>query len=370
MSRRLVVSLLSASLLAGLPATAMAQADAGQAETMWAASTKQDARDVVAFAGGYALVGGKDRKPEGKVWLSEDGSGWTRVADQKAFEGAVIRRAAAFEDGLVALGTKGRKLLGWHSEDGQTWTRKTIDSVDKGVELFPDAVIDGPAGLIAVASTVTQDLIGQRWYASANGKRWTSMEPPTDTANGVFLSLDADDTEYIAVGRPLFGPAEGLYWRSPDAVTWEPFDGPENGTLIDLAIGADGSYVAVGQHETTAVPMIWRAEELGAWELVYEAPSDKVTEERLELVEVGGPGFIAGGLTSACPTQRTRSCPIVSLLASPDGREWTPLGIEDGVPGPLHDTQPWAVATDGVSTTVLAWHEERPTEIWTLPVSE
>lgn len=369
MSQRMTASLLSALLLAGLPAAAAAQDDANDAQPMWGAATKQDARDVVAYAGGYALVGGKAKKPEGKVWLSEDGSRWSRVKDDKVFDGAVLRRAAAFEDGLVALGTKGRKLMGWHSADGENWKRKTVDSVDKGVELFPDAVTDGPAGLIAVASTVTQDLIGQRWYASVDGRRWEAIEPPSDTATGVFLSLDSDDDEYVAVGRPLFGPAEGLYWRSSDGVAWEAFDGPDDGYLIDLAIGPEG-YVAVGQHDTTLVPMIWYADELGSWELVYEAPSDKVTEERLELVEVGGPGFIAGGTTSACPTQVGRSCPVLSLLASSDGREWTPLGIPDGVPGPLHDTQPWAVATDGTDTALVAWHEERPAEVWTIPGTE
>ena len=366
MPRRSTATILAAALLVGSSAAAIAQGETAPAP-MWGAATKQDARDVVAYSGGYALVGGKDKKPEGKVWLSADGSSWQRVPEAKAFEGAVIRRASDFEDGVVALGTKGRKLLGWYSPDGQSWQKTTIDTVDKNVELFPDAVTDGPAGLIAVASIVTQDLIGQRFYASVDGREWSQIEPPSDTANGVYVSLEATDEEYIAVGRPLFGPAEGLHWRTPDGITWEPFDGPEDGELTDLAIGADGSFVAVGRHQTTLVPRIWRADELGDWELVYEAPSDKVTEERLELVAAAGPGFIAGGITSACPGQAGRSCPVMSLLASEDGREWSPLGIEDGVPGPLHDTQPWAAATDGTSTTLLAWHDDRPTEVWTIP---
>ena len=368
-SRRLTVSFLCASLLAGSSAAVVAQDEMTDAAPMWDSSAKRDAQDVVSFDDGFVLVGGKDREPDGKVWTSTDGTTWQRV-DDTALDGAVLRRAAAFEDGVVALGTKGRRLLGWYSPDGVAWQRTTIDTVDKGVELFPDAVTDGPAGLIAVASMVTQDLVGQRFYASADGRAWREIEPPSDTATGVFVSLDATDDEYIAVGRPLFAPADGLYWRSADGRSWEGFDGPEDGILIDLAVGADGTFVAVGQHETTLVPMIWRADELGTWEAVYEAPSDKITEERLEIVEASGSGFLAGGTTSACPTQASRSCPILALVASDDGRSWRSLGIEDGVPGPLHDTQPRSIATNGVATTVLAWHDDRPAEVWTVPSAE
>jgi hypothetical protein len=289
------------------------------------------------------------------------------VPDDKVFDGAVLRSAAASDRAVVALGTKGRKLLGWYSPDGETWQRTTIDTVDKGVELFPAALAAGPAGFVAAASTVTQDLAGQRFYASADGRRWQEIEPPSETATGIYRSLDATDDEYILVGRPLYGPPVDLYWRSSDGLDWEPFDGPEDGVLIDLAVGADGSFVAVGTHDTTLVPMIWRADELGTWELVYEAPSDKVTEERLEIVDVTSSGFLAAGTTSACPEQADRFCPVISLLASDDGREWRSLGIEDGVPGPLHDTQALAAATNGANTAVLAWHDVRPTEVWTIP---
>jgi hypothetical protein len=363
------LGLLCAVLAAAVPAGVVAQETPAEGTAMWQTTVKHDARDVVAFGDGYVLVGGRDRQPQGKAWTSADGSTWQRVPDDQVFDGAVLRSAAAFDGGVVALGTEGRKLLGWYSPDGVTWQRTTIDTVDKGVELFPAAVTDGPAGLVAVASMVTQDLAGQRFYVSADGQRWQEVEPPSETATGVYFSLDATDDEYILVGRPFFGPPRDLYWRSPDGLAWEAFEGPQDGVLIDLAVGADGTFVAVGTHDTTLVPMIWRADELGTWEVVYEAPSEKVTEERLEIVAAAGSGFLAGGSTSACPTQESRYCPVLSLLVSDDGREWRALGIEDGVPGPLHDTQPWSVATNGVTTAVLAWHDERPAEVWIIPAS-
>lgn len=367
MSRRLSVSLLSTLLVVGLPAAVSAQDEAMAAEPMWGASVKPDAKDVAALGDGFVIVGGKEREPIGKVWTSPDGTNWTRLEDDDIFDGAVVRRVEAFDGGVVALGTEGRKLVAWHSPDGMAWEKTTIDKVGKGIELFPEALTDGPAGLIAVASMVGQDLIGQRFYGSADGQAWEEIEPPSDTAPGIFVSLESTDDEYFAVARPMFTPDTDLYWRSADGVAWEMFEGPADGILYDLAVADDGTFVAAGQLTDTFASAIWRAEEPGSWELVYTAPSTKETEERLDLVAVGGPGFLAGGSTSACPDQPNRYCPSAAVLASEDGREWRQLGVEDGVPGPLHDTEPVAVAVNGATTVVIAWHDVRPIEVWTLP---
>ena len=336
----------------------------------WRSSVKRDAVDVAAFGDGFVLVGGPLRERQGKVWLSDDGMTWSRVADDAVFDGVALRRVATFDGGIVALGTQGRKLVGLHSPDGTTWTKTDIDRVGKGLELFADAVTDGPAGLIAVASMVAQDLAGQRFYGSEDGRTWEEIEPPSDTAPGIFVSLEATDDEYLALARPLFTPGEDLYWRSSDAVTWETFEGPDGGNLYDLAVGEDGSYVGVGADTETFMPAIWHAAELGAWERVYEVVSSKEPEERLQLAAAGGPGFLVGGSTSSCPMQATRYCPSASVLASADGLEWRALGVEDGVPGPLHDTVPQSIAANGTNTAMVAWHEDRPIEVWMLPPSE
>lgn len=334
---------------------------------MWAASTKKDAFDVAAFGDGFVLVGGERRKPTGKIWLSPDGVSWSRVSEGKLFDGVGLRRVTTFGDGIVALGTQGRRLVALHSPDGRTWTKSTVDRVQKGMDLFPQAVTDGPAGLVAVASMIAQDFAGQRFYASDDGRTWRQIDPPSDTAPGMFVTLESTDDEYLAVARPMFTPGTELLWRSPDAMSWETFDGPAEGTIHDLAIGADGSYVGVGADASGFLPAIWHADELGSWEKVYDSPSMKETEERLDVVAAGGPGFLAGGSTSACPLQASRYCPSASILASADGLQWEALGVEDGVPGPLHDTAPQAIAFNGQSTAVVAWHEDRPMEVWTIP---
>lgn len=370
MSRRMSACLLSALLLAGLPAVAVAQDGSTDPVSTWRTSVKRDASDVAAFGDGFVLIGGANKKPQAKIWLSSDGATWSKVPDDKKFDGVALRRVTASEDGIVALGTQGRKLVGLHSPDGTTWTKTTIDRAEKGMELFPQAITDGPAGHVAVVSMVGQDLAGQRWYGSADGRAWKAIEPPSDTAPGIFVSLESTGEEYLAVARAFFTPGEDLYWRSPDAVTWETFAGPQDGQLHDLAVGADGSFVGVGADEGGFLPAIWQADELGSWERVYDAPSDKETEERLDVVAAGGPGFLAGGSTSSCPTQPDRFCPSASILASADGVAWQPLGVADGVPGPLHDTAPQAIAGNDGSTAMIAWHEDRPHEVWFVPTGE
>jgi hypothetical protein len=368
-SRRSSTAFVLALIVAGLPASVVAQDQAGDVAPMWGTSVKNEARDVTAYSGGFAIVGGKDKKPTGQVWLSPDGSKWTRVQDD-AFDGAIILRVTAFGDGLVALGTKGRKLVGWYSPDGDSWKKSTIDKAGKETELFPQAITDGPAGLIAVASLVAQDLAGQRFYSSTDGRAWKEIDPPADTAPGIFVSLESTDDGYLALARPMFGPSTDLIWSSPDGVTWEALASPDDGFLSDLAVAADGTLVGVGARSDTFTSAIWHQTDAGGWELVWEAPSGKDTEEYLDVVAVGGPGFLAGGSTSTCPDQPSRYCPSAAILASADGSEWQMLGVDDGVPGPLFGTSPIAMATSGGDTVVVVGHANRPVEAWTLPASE
>ena len=226
MSPRLTAPFLSALLLAGLPAAALAQDETTEPAPMWRASVKRDASDVAAFGDGFVLVGGAHRKPEAKIWLSTDGTTWQKVKDTPKFKGVALRRVTSFGDGIVALGTQGRKLVSFHSPDGTTWEKTTIDKVEKGMELFPQAITDGPAGLIAVASMIAQDFAGQRFYGSEDGRTWQEIEPPSETAPGMFVSLESTDDEYLAVARPFFSSGDDFYWRSTDAVSWETFVGP------------------------------------------------------------------------------------------------------------------------------------------------
>jgi photosystem II stability/assembly factor-like uncharacterized protein len=368
MSRRTPLVLLSSLLLIGVSVAVSAQDEAGT--PMWLAAARQGANDVTVFGDEFVVVGGTGRVGA-KVWTSADGATWARVPDDDSFEGAVMRRVAAGDDAVVALGDGGRRLVGWSSTDGASWQRTTIDRAPEGLSLFAQALTHGPAGFLAVASEVGQDLAGQHFYRSSDGRDWSEVDPPMDASGGIFVALESTDDEYLAVARQAFTPGTDLYWRSSDGTTWEPFDGPTEGSLTDIVAGADGAFVGVGLlgEEGGYRSAIWRADELGSWEFVYSAPSAKLDEERLEVVRTGGPGFVAAGSTSACPTQSERFCPMASILVSEDGREWSALGVEDGVPGPMWSPEVHGIAENDGTTVLVVWNREpfRPEEVWTQP---
>jgi hypothetical protein len=370
-SRHSRAAFLSALLLVALPGAAIAQDDASDLGPTWRSVLKKGASDVTAFDNGYVLAGGMIKQASTKVWTSADGRAWSKVSDS-SLKGAPMTRVAAHDGGLVGFGSQGRKLIGWSSADGASWKKSTIDKAGEELMLSPAAVTDGPAGLLMVAHLIGQDLAGQRMYQSSDGQEWTKVDPPLEPSEGIIVSLKADDTEYLAIARSAFDPDREFYWRSPDGATWESFAGPENGWLYDIAIGPEGSYAAVG-HLVSGDEVrsaIWHASELGSWELVHSSPSDKMPEELLNVIEAAGPGFLATGITSDCPGQASRSCPVAAILGSADGVEWAPMGIAEGVPGPLHDTAVSQIASNGDNTVMLAWHQDRPLEVWTQPAAE
>ena len=364
MSRRTNAAILSALLLVGVPGAVIAQEP--QDEPMWPAATKKGAASAAALSDGFLAVGSNRKPLVSKVWESADGSSWSRQESGDQLEGASMSRVEAFGDGAVALGQDGRRLVAFHSPDGSDWARFSVDRADKDMELFPQSLASGPNGLVAVANMVGQDIAGQRFYQSADGEAWTRIATPPET-NGLFVSLKSTPDEYLAIARPGFTPGSDLYWRSTDGVTWETFEGPEDGNIHDIAYG-DGTFVAVGarpEPEEGQRQVVWAASELGDWEVVYSYPSAKETEDRLHRVEAAAPGFVAAGTISGCPVQ-PRTCIEASILVSEDGREWRLLGIPDGVPGPLDATEVISIASDGETTVLVAFHEEGRSELWTL----
>jgi hypothetical protein len=337
---------------------------------MWPTSVKKGVVDVAESGDGFILVGATRKPLASKVWTSADGLSWERAKDD-TFDGAAMVRVEAFDGGIVALGQKGRRLVAWHSTDGSSWKRTTIDKAGDGLSLVPYGLTAGPDGLLAVVSVIGQDIGGQRFYYSPDGREWSVVDPPSADTGGIFTALEGTADEFLAVARPAFSESTNLYWRAPGDLSWESFEGPADGLIHDLATGSDGSFVAVGgiQETDTYRPAIWHATELGEWDLVYTAPSAKETEDRLDVVARGGPGFVAAGTISACPQQEQRYCPTASILVSEDGREWRSLGIVDGVPGPLQETEISSLASDGATTVLVAAHTGRPSEIWTLPAT-
>jgi hypothetical protein len=89
------------------------------------------ARAVAAGGPGYVVVGA-EFETGGVVWLSADGTTWTRPP-REAFAGAALNGVVEVDDELIVVGTIGGRevpnlAVAWRSADGVTWERFEIDS--------------------------------------------------------------------------------------------------------------------------------------------------------------------------------------------------------------------------------------------------
>lgn len=178
-------------------------------------------------AGGFELSG-TDR--DAALWLSSDGTAWSRVSDHATFGGPgqrTIRAVAGYDSRIVAVGYEwsgeqegccdGFLMPGnirpaaWVSEDdGVTWLKASFAEQDRGRML---AVIATENGFIAGGDSV---------WVSSDGVVWTDVGGPK-----LILDLAEIDGDLIAVGETDGGFHAGV-WQSSDGVRWTPVqDGSE-----------------------------------------------------------------------------------------------------------------------------------------------
>jgi hypothetical protein len=190
---------------------------------------------VTTFGDGLVAVGFQrlDGVADGRVWLSDDGEDW-RVVDDPALAGdgaTFLWKVAETPVGLIAVGVSSgpadEDAAVWLSDDGVSWTRVTD----------PDLGGSGDQGAGSIA--VLDDLILIGGWSQENTAVWTSWDgvdwsPPIALPQTGFPSVINDfetvGGQILAVGS--HGTDAGA-WVSSDGVTWVRIEGP--------ALGGDGS---------------------------------------------------------------------------------------------------------------------------------
>jgi len=176
-------------------------------------------RDGFVAAGEVGGVGDFHRRRVAAVWVSEDGTTWTRIPhDEKVFGGKGRQEMfdiAATDDRLVIVGfdeegpccTDARgdhDIAVWTSANGIDWKKRTFG----GGEML--AVAGTPEGFVGV---------GHRGvWTSADGARWERAAK--SDATGVLASLLGlvhTPNGFVAVGSKSDKPAA---WTSPDGAVW------------------------------------------------------------------------------------------------------------------------------------------------------
>jgi hypothetical protein len=220
--------------------------------------------EAVAAAGdGFVAVGWEMSTTQNAlVWVSDDGTAWTRVEDASLVAGdgdgnhLALTGVTAGGPGLIAVGNTGvadcfdcRRPAVWVSEDGLSWQRLgenalDIAAVETSYNGFYRVVADPQTGaLFALAP-------GWGFWASADGLQWHHV---TAAAPGTPLGVAFTPERLVAVG---VGADNAQVWASADGgASWGLVDhgnprfadASEGGGTVMSAVTVFGStFVAVG----------------------------------------------------------------------------------------------------------------------------
>lgn len=285
----------------------------GGAERQYAAAVTAGGPGLVAV--GYDTAGGDE---DAAVWTSPDGTTWTRVPHDEAVFGGPgsdeMFGVVTGGPGLVAVGwgqsDGDDAAVVWVSADGSTWTRLGDNSVfgGPGAQGMAGVVAGGP-GLVAVGFDASGEWEAAVW-TSPDGLTWTRV-PPDETVfggpntqfmNAVTLGgpgLVAVGTDYAEVN------GDGAVWTSPDGLIWTRvphdaavFGGPGNQEMLGVASGSPG-LVAVGRDAAgpDGDAAVWASSDGSAWVRVSEAAVfGGPWHQEMLAVTAGGPGLVAVGL--------------------------------------------------------------------------
>ena len=261
---------------------------------------------------------------------------------------------AALDGGhLVAVGTAaGGRPAAWESFDaGATWsgTWTGPESVD-GEQGAAVGVAAGPAGLVAVGWTGTQDDSGAQTRAAvwaAPGGDPGAWEPvsPSGLEGAVVLHdvLVVEGGGLVVVGRDVSddpGDGDGGIWRSDDGATWRRaatsgLGGPGQQELHRLTRLADGRWLALGRQMRGAqmTPAVWTSPDLSTWTEAGGHPTGSGGVPSVWGVAVLDDGsVVAAGSRPGLPGDPA-GAETALWLAVPDALDrWRPL---DPAPGSL-----------------------------------
>jgi hypothetical protein len=197
-------------------------------------SDSVEVTDVIATDAGWLAVGRQDpacqlscliEPKRALAWTSADGSHWTRVAAQKAFEGGGITAVTRGPEGFVAVGIAARHAAIWTSPDGVGWSRVPDD------RMFGDVGTTGPAAVtatgvathdgivVAVGMTYDGDPASVFAWWSTDGRVWPKGVVDL-AAGGQVFSATATPDGFLAVGPSGGQSCRGGIWASTDGRRW------------------------------------------------------------------------------------------------------------------------------------------------------
>src|SRR5919106_2304820 len=159
--------------------------------------------------------------------------------------GVTLRGVAAFDGGVLAVGSDEDGAAAWTSHDGVAWEPAEVVDADAAQSLV--AVAFAASGLAFGGD----DLGTSPMWTSADGVSWQPAEGGKAGVDGRVNAVVADGDGWIAVGDIVDdetgGAFSGAVWTSSDGRSWEVAKevSLNEGTVSDVAVAGD-TVVVVG----------------------------------------------------------------------------------------------------------------------------
>lgn len=264
-----------------------------------------DLFDVTSTSVGLVAVGYLARDITASAWLSTDARTWRRIVDFPAAEGSQAVAVIDGPAGIVAVGGEGDHAITWRSTDGKRWERAPdAASWHDTTQLRMTAVASSPDGYVAAGYLGgLAGPIEARFWWSEDGLTWFPAGDGTDVmASRVAAVVAGSDGGFVAVGasgdaRSAVGSAA---WTSPDGRTWTrlvPGDALAAGVMRGVTAAGGHGFVAVGSDADSVRAVTWRSPDGSAWEVAPDSASLDNFELKIEMRDVAWDGtrFVAAG---------------------------------------------------------------------------
>jgi hypothetical protein len=228
--------------------------------------------------------------PYPTVWTSIDGTAWTRTPVEQGERVGAVLDVLVSDHGIVATGgvTQPTPDGGasssptvWLSVDGTSWSRvwqgAAVRDTEFGSGPGASVLALGPDGLIAGAGSAyneSGDGVAAVWVSS-NAVDWIRVDPESvefasDAGHGAFMSdIVWGPRGFVAVGGD---GSRAAVWTSTDGVTWTRIDTTQApiGSARPLSAIAvlDGGYVAAGPDGNAVLVTLWTSTDGISWDRV------------------------------------------------------------------------------------------------------
>ena len=218
------------------------------------AAPEGEVHDIAAWRGGWVTVGRRD--DEAIVATSEDGATWaTHIIGPGAAErvavdasGTIVVSGCVVTSEAVAGGCEGGLAT---SADGEIWRQERVEGFVRGIASGPEG------GFVAVGVTDG----GSTAWASVDGIAWESRTYEGSSEEG-FTAISVDGNGLVAAEAPLDARETGRIWHSDDGRSWTPLFSleatPTRDPWVTTLAYRDDRYLVLGTGVTDVLePLAW-----------------------------------------------------------------------------------------------------------------